>query len=170
MPKGAGLDPIARFRLWSASVLLVAGAVAVIGSAIDWVTVEPPPRPPAGTDFDDRPFALGESSDPFTGIEAGDGWVTVAAGGILLLAGIRVVMGRRGGGLGFLAGVVTGGIVIAAYKGVNSPTSAIMERTQTVGDAEPALGLMLLAGAAIAGVIAGVTAMAATPPASRADG
>ena len=167
MNQRSAIDPATKFRLWSASLLLVAGAVGVVGSVIDWVTVEPPPRPPAGVDFDNRPFAAEESSEPFTGLEAGDGWVTVAAAGVLLLAGIRLVMDRRGGAIGFLAAIVMGAVAIAAYKGIDSPTSGIMERTDTVGDARPAAGLVLVAGAAFAGLVAALMGIAATPAVAR---
>ena len=167
MRRASGVDTFTRVRVWSASILLIAGVLAIIGSAIDWVTVEPPPGEPAGIDFEGRPFATEESSDPFTGLEASDGWVTVIGGALMLMAGIRLVTAARGGGAGALGAIVTGAIAISAYRAVGSPTSGIMERTDTVGDAEPGAGLILLVLATVVGLIAAIFAMAATPPTGR---
>ena len=163
MLRGPGLSFFDRARIWAGAIMLLAGVAAVVGSVVDWVTVTPPPEPPPGVDFADRPFAEGESSEPFTGLEAGDGWLTVAAGGAQLLAGLLLITRRRGGWLGILASIPIGAIAISGYRALSSPTSALLDRTDTVGDADPAWGLTLIASAALVGLIAAVIGIAATP-------
>lgn len=163
MQRTAGLDFFDKARIWAGIVVLLAGLVAVLGSVVDWVTVTPPPEPPAGVDFEEQPFATDESSAPFNGLEAGDGWVTLAAGGFEMAAGLLLIGRRRGGWLGVLATIPMGAVAISIYKQLGSPTSDLMERTNTVGDADPGLGLTLIAGAALVGLIASVIGVAATP-------
>lgn len=141
----------------------MAGVAAVVGSVVDWVTVTPPPEPPAGIDFQEEPFAEEESSEPFTGLEAGDGWLTAAAGGAQLVAGLLLITRRRGGWLGILASVPIGAIAISGYRALDSPTSGLLERTDTVGDVDPSLGLTLISAAALVGLISAVIGVAATP-------
>ncbi|MDQ3987276.1 MAG: hypothetical protein M3280_12370, partial [Actinomycetota bacterium] len=132
------LDFGTRARVWAGVLLLIGGLSAVVGSAVNWVTVEPPPEPPPGVDFEGERFGEDDSSEPFNGLEARDGWVTVAGGGLLLVAGLMVISGRGGSGLALLASIPIGAVAISAYRGVSEPTSSIMERTDTVGDADPA--------------------------------
>lgn len=163
MQRTEGLDFFDRARIWAGVIVLLAGLVAVLGSVVDWVTVTPPPDPPPGIDFEEKPFAADENSDPFNGLEAGDGWATLAAGGVEMVAGLLLIGKRRGGWLGVLATVPMGAVAISVYKQLGSPTSELMERTKTVGDADPGLGLTLIAGAALVGLIASVIGVAATP-------
>ncbi len=163
MQPARGLDFFDKARLWAGMVVVLAGLTAVIGSVVDWVTVTPPPAPPPGVDFENEPFAEEESSEPFNGLEAGDGWVTVVAGGAQLAAGLLLIMRRRGGWLGIFASIPLGAIAISAYRAVDEPTSSLMERTETVGDADPALGLTLLAAAALVGLLSAVVGVIATP-------
>ncbi|MDQ4095446.1 MAG: hypothetical protein M3174_04470 [Actinomycetota bacterium] len=162
MRRSPRLDFFDRARVWAGVFVLLAGLTAVIGSVVDWVTVTPPPQPPAGVNFEDETFAADESSEPFTGVEAGDGWVTLIAGGVEMAAGLLLIMRRRGGWLGVLATVPMGAVAISIYRQL-TPTSELMERTQTVGDADPGIGLALVAGAALIGLIASVIGLAATP-------
>ena len=143
--------------------MLLAGLTAVIGSVVDWVTVTPPPEPPAGVNFEDQPFAPEENSEPFNGLEAGDGWLTVAGGGVQLASGLLLITMRRGGWIGILASIPIGAIAISAYRSLDSPTSRLFEKTGTVGDVDPALGLSLIAAAGLVGLISAVIGVAATP-------
>ena len=152
-----------KARVWAGAIVLLAGLCAILGSAVNWVSVTPPPKPLPGVNFENEPFAGEESSEPFTGLEAREGWITAIAGGALMAAGLLLIMRGRGGGLAVLASVPIGAIAISSYRAVDSPTSGLLERTETVGDADPALGLTLLAAAALAGLVAGVIGMAATP-------
>lgn len=163
MRREEGLDFFDKARVWAGVVVLLAGLSAVVGSVIDWVIVTPPPEPPAGVDFENEEFATDESSDPFNGLEAGDGWVTLVAGGVEMLAGLLLITRKRGGWVGVLATVPMGAVAISIYRQLGTPTSELMERTETVGDADPGLGLTLIAGAALVGLIASVIGLAATP-------
>lgn len=162
MRRGPQLDFFDRARIWAGVVVLLAGLVAVVGSVVDWVTVTPPPEPPAGVDFGNEDFTTDESSEPFNGLEAGDGWVTLIAGGAEMAAGLLLITRRRGAWLGVLATIPMGAVAISVYRQL-TPTSELMERTETVGDADPGIGLALIAGAALVGLIASVLGLAATP-------
>ena len=163
MRRADGLDTFTRARIWAGVIMLLVGLAAVVGSVVDWVTVTPPPEPPAGVDFENEPFAEEESSEPFNGLEAGDGWITLGGGGAQLIAGLLLINRRRGGWVGILASIPIGAIAISAYKALGSPTSGLLEKTNTVGDVDPGLGLTLIAAAALVGLIAGVIGVAATP-------
>ncbi len=135
-------------------MLIAAGAAAVIGSVLDWVTItELPPTLPEG----DR-----ERATPFTGIEAGDGWVTLGAGVVLILAGILLMLRRASifAWLGFLAAIVIGAVAIADYRGIDELFRREMDR---VGEAEAGFGLILVAAGAVIGVIGSIAGVAATP-------
>lgn len=136
--------------------MFAGGAAAIIGSLLDWVTITPPPRLPA---------AEVENAQPFTGIEATDGWWVIAGGVVLIAAAFLVVLRRRSGWawLAFLASVVIGSIAIADYRGIGDLESALSQRMDVVGDAEPALGITLVAAGALVGLISSVAAVAATP-------
>ena len=163
MQQTTQLDFFDKARISAGVVMLLAGMAAVVGSVVDWVSVTPPPKPPPGIDFENDAFGDEESSEPFNGLEAGDGWVTTAGGCAQLGAGLLLISRRRGGWLGILASIPIGAVAISTYKALGSPTSALMERTETVGDADPALGLTLVAAAALIGLISAVIGVAATP-------
>ncbi|HYN37263.1 MAG TPA: hypothetical protein VEV82_09855 [Actinomycetota bacterium] len=163
MQQASGLDFFTKARVWAGSIVLLAGLCAIVGSAVDWVTVTPPPKPPPGVDFEDRPFGSDDSSDSFSGLEVRDGWVTLISGAALMTGGMLLIMRRRGGWLAVFASIPIGAVTLSAYRAIDSPTSGLLERTETVGDVDPGLGLTLLAGAALVGLIAGVIGLAATP-------
>ena len=165
MQRGTGLDFFDKARIWAGVVVLFAGLAAVVGSAVVWVSITPPPEPPPGVDFEEQPFAQDESSDPFRGLEIREGWVTLVAGGVQLAAGLLLINRRRGGWLCFLASIPMGAVAISTYRALGSPTSSLMERTDTVGDADPAFGLTLVSAAALVGLISAVIGIAATPKA-----
>lgn len=156
-PPGSG-DFFERARAIAASILFAAGAAAVIGSFLDWVTVEavPPEVPP------EQAHRL----PPFTGLELGDGWVVLGAGLVILLAAFLVVTRGTAGvaWLAFLASVVVGGIAISDYRGIQE-VHLDMEGIGT--GPEPGLGLTLAAAAGIIGLIGSVGAIAASPSRPR---
>lgn len=142
-----------KARGFAAAGMLASGGAGILGSLLDWVTI----RSPAGF--------IGEPSVPFTGIEARDGWYVIAASIVMIALAILLTWRRRGlyAWLGFLDSIVIGIIAIADYRGVNDLTSAISRRMDIVGDAEPGVGLILAAVAALIGIVASLTGVAATP-------
>ena len=163
MQGAPGIDFTTKLRIVAGAVLLIVGVLGVVGSVVDWVTITPPGSPPPGVDFEGDPFVPDESTDPFNGLEARDGYVTLVASGLILAAGFLLVIGRKGGGLAFVSSILLGAVAFSAYEGTSSPGSALMERTDTVGDPDPGLGPLLLGIAAVAGLIAAALAVAATP-------
>lgn len=153
-------DYFDRARAVSASILFAAGAAAVIGSFLDWVTVDAlPPEVPA-----EQSHRL----PPFSGLELGDGWFVLAAGVVMLVGAFFIVM--RGTAsyawLTFFAAVVIGGIAISDYRGI-ADVHIDMEGIGT--DPAPGLGLTLVAAAGIIGLIGSVGAIAASPSRPRDD-
>lgn len=135
----------------AASVLFAAGLAAILGSVMDWVTIEPPPRLPAN-----------QNAEPFTGIDANDGWWVIAAAALVITSAALLVLRRRSlyGWLGFAASTVIGSIALADYRGVEK----LAERMDRVGrDVDPGLGLTLVAAAALVGVLASAAGAAASP-------
>jgi energy-converting hydrogenase Eha subunit C len=144
-------DFLDRARSVAASVMFAAGLAAIVGSLLDWVTIDPPPRLPPD-----------QNADSFTGIEAGDGW-WVVLGALSIIAGATLLVLRPRplyGWLAFLGSTLIGAIAIADYRDVDELT----ERMDRVGrDIDPALGLSLVAAAALVGLIASVAGVAASP-------
>ena len=149
-------DYFDRARMAASAGLVAAGAAAVIGSVLDWVTVEPPERGPASE------LARAE---PFTGIEARDGWYVIACAAVLIVCAFLVVATGKSGyaWLAFAASFVMGAIAIADYRAVDDITSDISRRMELVGDAEQAAGLILVLVAAFAGIVASLAGVAASP-------
>ena len=142
-----------RVRAISAAFLLAAGAAAIVGSLLDWVTVEPPIIIPA------------EQADrvaPFTGIEANDGWFVIALAILLILFAVMLVWRKRGiwAGAAFVVSMFIGGIGIADYRGIDQ---IFYDEMRRAGDPTPALGLTLVAVAGFVGLAASASAIAATP-------
>jgi hypothetical protein len=151
-------DAFDRAREWVSGALFLAGALAIVGSLMDWVTF----------DFDDERFLeLGvEPSDPISGFDVGDGWWVAAAGVVLIGAAFLLVLRGRGAGLSLVASIVIGGIAISDYRGVGNVTSDLARELNLVGEPHPAIGLTLVAVAAILGMLASIAGIAATPRSS----
>jgi LPXTG-motif cell wall-anchored protein len=154
-------------RGWASAVMLAAGAAAILGSTLDWATITVRPELQPGSTFEgevNRPEAP-EVSRPFTGLEAGDGWWSVGGGAILVLAAALLYVRRRAiwGWAGLLGSILIGSVGIADYRGIGDLSSSISHRMDIVGQAAPALGLMLVVAAAIVGVVASVAGIAASP-------
>lgn len=154
------VDYFERVRAVTASVLFAAGAAAVIGSILDWVTVETVP-----------PVVPAEQSHrvpPFSGLELGDGWVVMGAGVVMLLAAFFIVTKGTPGyaWLAFLASVMIGGIAISDYRSIE----AVHLDMEGIGTgAGPGVGLILVATAGFVGLIASVAAIAASPSRGRRE-
>ena len=149
-------DYFDKARAAASAGLIAAGAAAVVGAVLDWVTIDPPGQGPA---------AELAKAEPFTGIEARDGWYVVACAGVLIACSVLLVATRKGGfaWLAFTGSFVMGVIGIADYRAVSDLTSDISRRMEVVGDAQPAIGLILVLVAAFLGIVSSLAGVAATP-------
>jgi len=153
-----------RARAWAASAMFVAGGLAVVGAAVEWVTVTPPPILPPGE---------APRTDPYTGLEAGDGWWILGAG--IAMAVLAALLVLRSGSLyawlAFLVAILIGGIAFSDFNAVGDSSSELWRRMDRVGDVDPGFGLTLVAASGVIGVIAAAAAIAATPrqTAARSD-
>jgi hypothetical protein len=162
MATSAHGDYFDRARGLAASICLAAAAVAIIGASLPWVTIRP---------------ALGalpgvrNASQPFTGLEARDGWYVVAAAVVIAAAAVISVATRRRGyvWLAILASMLIGAIAIADLRAIEDATSGISRRMDIIGDADPSVGLWLVAAAGMIGLLGSVGLLTATPK-PRASG
>lgn len=153
---GMPADYFDRARLSAATGMFIAGVLAVVGSALDWVTVKTPPRLP-DEDVD--------KVRPFTGLDIPDGWWVMAAGIALALVAVLLVARKRGAyaWLGFAASTIIGAIAIADFRGISDTASSLARRADVVGDMDPAIGIILVAAAAVGGLVASIAGVAASP-------
>jgi hypothetical protein len=154
-------------RRWAAITLIAAGILAVIGSMLDWVTITVRPSLSADIDFGSQREGIEapERTEPFTGLEAGEGYYVLGAGVVQVAVGALLWVRGRGryAWVGLLAAVVVGGIAFADFRGVGDLSSSISRRMEIVGRARPALGLTLVAAAAFVGVLGAAAGIAASP-------
>lgn len=147
-------DYFERARSWAATGLFVAAGLAIIGSFLPWVQVDALP--------DVIPANQAERAEPFNGFDIGDGYWTLAAGVVLLISAILLVLRPAGryAWWGFIAAVVCGGIAISDYRGV----AQVFADWGGIGAGpSPGIGLTLVAVGALVGLISSVAAIAATP-------
>lgn len=153
-----------RARAWAATALFVAGGLAVVGAAVDWVTVTPPPVLPPGE---------APRTDPYTGLEAGDGWWVLGAGIAMAVLATLLVLRSRSlyAWLAFLVAILIGGIAFSDFNAVGDSSSELWRRMDRVGDVDAGFGLTLVAASGVIGVIAAAAGIAATPrqAAARSD-
>ena len=154
--------------------MLAAGCVGILGAVLEWVTITPPPGPQAPVDFG-TDVSISKTTRPFNGLEVQGGWFGipdgwwVVIGSVGLIACSFLLVARRRASFGWLAfasSMLIGIIGIADYRQLSGPddvASSIGQRIDIVGQAEPALGLLLVAAAGFAGIIASVTGIVATP-------
>lgn len=157
MTVGRTTDTFDRARSIAAAFLVAAGAAVLLGTALDWVTIELPPTVPE---------EQMEATQPFSGLETKSApYLLIGAGAVILLA-LLLVARRRSlyAWLAFVTSMIIGGIAFQNYRGIEELFYEQMER---IGDPEPALGLMLVAAGGVVGVIAGAAGIAAVPPADR---
>ena len=146
-------------------VLLVAGALSIIGSLLNWVTISRPPLI-EGSDFGaNNDKVVEEASEPFTGLEAAYGYYSLA-GGIIVTLGAVLLLGRARGKyavVSFVASMFVGALALVAYRQISDRTSALYLKMDIEGVARPALGLTLVTVGAIVGLLASVAGVAASP-------
>ncbi len=154
-------------RKWAAIALIAAGMLAVIGSMLDWVTITVRPSLSENIDFGTQREGIEapERTEPFTGLEAGEGYYVLGAGVVQVAAGVLLLLQHRAryAWIGLLAAVVVGAIAFADFRGVGDLSSSISRRMEIVGQARPALGLTLVAAAAFVGVLGAAAGVAASP-------
>src|ERR687896_291216 len=121
-------DFLDKARLAAAALMLAAAAAAIAGSLLDWVVIVEQPDVAPNTRFE-----AGEEIDqpnrrtPYSGIEARDGWIVIAAAGILLVSAVLLATTKRSSfaWLGFLATIPIGAIAIADYRSISDPQSSL---------------------------------------------
>lgn len=157
MGRAEGRDYFDKARSVAAALLVAVAAIAVVGTFLEWVTIEPPAR---------VPDAQAARLAAFTGFETSDGWVIVALAAVILVSALVLVIRRQAmyGWISFLCSMVIGGIAIADYRAIDELFYDEMNR---IGDPAPALGLTLVAVSGLVGIVGSVIAVAASP--SRTD-
>ncbi len=140
----------------AAAGLIAAGAAAIVGSFLDWVSLDlPPVIPPA-----ERANAV-----PYSGMDTGDGPLIIAAGAFMIVVATLLAVRKRSfyAWLAFLASVVMGAIGVGDYRSAGSATSDLTRRMDVIGDPSPGVGLMLIAVAGLVGIVASLAGVAASP-------
>ena len=141
----------------SAAFLVAAGAAVILGTVLNWVTIEQPPI---------LPVDQVDNAQPFSGLETRSApFLLIAAGAVILLA-LLLVMRRKAiyAWGAFVATIVIGAIAFQNYRGINE---LFYEQMNGVGEPDPALGLMLVAAGGVIGLIASAGAISSIPPQSR---
>ena len=152
MPAAATHDYFEKARAWAASGVFVAALLLIVGSFLDWVTVDQLP-PTIPDDQIDR-------APPFSGFEVQDGWYVFIAGLVLVGCAVWLILRGRGARLAFVAAIVAGAITISDYRSI--PDLFVELEGIGVG-AAPGIGITLATAGAILGLIASVAAIAASP-------
>lgn len=159
----SGVTFFDRVRSVAGAILMASGAAAIVGSMLDWVTITPPPKlRPALREMDLQGV---KASEPFSGIEAGDGWWVLGAGAVMILAaGLLILRGKSlYGWIALLAAMVIGGITFADFRAIGDLGSGLARRMDIVGLAQPSVGITLVAASAVVGIVASGAGIAATP-------
>lgn len=140
-------------RMVAATILFVAGVLAITGAMLDWVSIRPPAMVP-----EEQADALAT----FTGIETGDGRVIAAGGLVLIVMAVLLMLKKKSSyaWVAFIVSIVMGAIAIADFRDI---TGVFYDEMQRIGRPEPAAGLALDAAAGVAGLVGSLVGIAATP-------
>ncbi len=159
----SGVDFFDRVRSVAGGALMASGAAAAVGSLLDWVTITPPPK--VRPVFRNMDLEGVKASQPFSGLEAGDGWWVIGAGVVMILTAGLLIVRRRSlyAWIALLAAMVMGGITFADFRAIGDLGSGLSWRMDVVGQARPALGITLVAAAALVGIVAAGAGIAASP-------
>ncbi|MCA1702250.1 MAG: hypothetical protein LC808_02855 [Actinobacteria bacterium] len=160
-----GGDYLDRMRGIAVAALVAAAIAASVGSLLDWVQITRRPALVPGYDFGSEAVLAPQQTQPFTGIEAHDGWWVIGASLVILITAALLLVRKKSlyGWLSFLAAVVMGSIVFADYRGIGDLSSSISHRMDIVGEARPAIGLTMVAAAVLVAVIGSLVGVAASP-------
>ena len=158
------VDFFERARLVAVSVLLASGVGCVVGGVLDWATLERCPEIVPGSTFEGDQIE-DPPPCPVRGTDTVEGKVAIAAGFATLFAAILLTLQRRSSfaWLALLTSVIAGSSAIAAYRGIGDADSSIARRLGLIDAHDQGVGLVLVAAAAIVGLIAAVVGIAATP-------
>ena len=154
MQPAASRNYFDRARAVAASALFAAGAAAILGSLLEWVTVEA--RPPSVPE--DQLHRL----PPLTGTEVTDGWYVIGAAVVVIVSAFALVMRKNSGWgwLAFVSSIVIGAVAVADYRDIEGLFSDV----EGIGRGPvPGLGLMLVIASSFVGVVASVAGVAASP-------
>lgn len=145
-----------KARLVAGALLIVGALLSVIGPLLDWVSVEPPKVVPQAEE---------SNTHPFSGLEAGTGWVALVAGVAILSNGYLLLKLKRSSfaWLSLLAAVVSGGVTMADYRGLPDINSALAERMEVVGSLSPGIGMTLCGLGALIALVGAAAGIAASP-------
>jgi hypothetical protein len=147
-------DYFDKARTWAAIGLVLAGALLILGSFLDWVKID---RLPDTIPSDQVRFA-----QPFNGFDVGDGYIIGSVGVLLglLAVGMFVSSKSRYAWGAFFGCMVAGAVAISDYRDIDG----LFRQEGTIGGGISAgIGLTVCALGALIGVISAVTGVAATP-------
>jgi hypothetical protein len=147
-------DYFDRARTWAAQGLLIAAALLVLGSFLDWVSVERVP--------DTVPADQASRAEPFNGFDVSDGYVTGGAGIVVAFSAAMLITRAKSSfaWLAFVAAMIAGAISISDFRGIDQ----VFEDFQGIGKGiSPGIGLILTAVGALLGMVSAVAGVAATP-------
>lgn len=166
-------DFFQRARRFAGALLLIAAALAIVGSLLDWIVLGAPEVPPGAEPVPETHPALREV-DPLSGVELGDGRWTLGAGVVLALCALLLIVrpASRYAWLALVAAIVIGGVSFSAYRslGVGEfvvPLPGEDRDLFVFREGRAALGLILVTASAFVGLLGSVAAIVASP--ARAD-
>lgn len=161
----SGTDIFDTARTIAVAALIAAATAAIVGSFLDWVTITERPELARDANFGGQTVEEPEFSEPYSGIEARDGWIVVGAGAVLFVGGLGLAIRKTKAYalIAFLAAMVIGGIAFADFRSIGDVSSAISDRMDIIGDPEPAIGITVVAVAGVIGLAGAVTGLVATP-------
>jgi hypothetical protein len=156
-------------RRFAAAGILLAGLCAIAGSFLEWAVITER-QVAEDVDFgEDTGEIEPGQGEPFKGIEDRDGRLTLVGGIGLVAAAVALVARKRTtfAWLAFWVSLAIGGIAFADYRTVSENEDdaphGILLRHEVGAEANPGVGLTLVAAAGMLGVISSVGGVAATP-------
>ncbi|MBA2724540.1 MAG: hypothetical protein H0U53_00990 [Actinobacteria bacterium] len=155
-------DTFEKARAAAAALLLSAALAVITGCFLDWVTIteQPDVLPTEAT----AGPGTRQLTEPFNGMDTGDGKFLVAGSVILLALALLLHVRKKSlyGWLAFLTSFVMGIIGIADYRGIAGETIEL-KGIDVIGKTEPALGITLVAAGCLIGLIAALIGVAGSP-------
>lgn len=141
-------------RAWASTGLVIAGALLLSGSFLDWVIVDTLPETiPA----DQARFA-----EPFNGFDVSDGYVTAGVGLVLAFCATMIMLKAKSsyGWLAFFAAMVAGAVAISDYRDIGG----LFEQFGGIGRGiSPGIGITIVAAGSLLGLVSAVASIAASP-------